>query len=111
MDGLELMETKVDSAPDSQEMIDEMWAEFDGQAEKMRITHRDFMPGNWDLDDEYDQITFLSGGYEKDYSGMNNDWRTRKTIEEFEYWIEDVVGERRIREGKFKMYKGQVKKW
>jgi hypothetical protein len=35
----------------------------------------------------------------------------RKTIEELEYWIEDVVGERRIREGKFKMYKGQVKKW
>jgi hypothetical protein len=42
MDGLELMETKVDSAPDSQEMVEEMWAEFDGAAEKMRISHRDY---------------------------------------------------------------------
>jgi len=30
---------------------------------------------------------------------------------EFEYWIENVIGEKRIREQKVKMYKGQVKKW
>lgn len=35
----------------------------------------------------------------------------KNTCIEFEYWIEEVIGERRIREEKFKMYKGQVKKW
>ena len=35
----------------------------------------------------------------------------RQVCTELEYWIEDVIGEKRIREGKFKMYKGQVKKW
>ena len=30
---------------------------------------------------------------------------------ELEYWIEEVIGEKRIREKKFPMYKGQVKKW
>lgn len=53
----------------------------------------------------------MSGGYEKDYSGIANDWRSRSTLMELEYWIEDVLGEERIRTKKFKMYKGQVKKW
>ena len=56
-------------------------------------------------------MTFLCGGYEKDYSGISNDWRSRKTMEGFEYWIEDVFGKTRIEEKKMKMYKGQVKKW
>ena len=56
-------------------------------------------------------MTFLSGGYDRDYSGIANDWRSRSTLMEFEYWIEEVIGEKRIREKKFKMYKGQVKKW
>lgn len=77
----------------------------------MRLTTRDFAPAHWDLDDEYNQVTFLVGGYDKDYSGISNDWRMRQICTELEYWIEDVVGAKRIREGKFKMYKGQVKKW
>ena len=62
-------------------------------------------------DEEYDQVTFLVGGYEKDYSGIANDWRLRKTLEECEYLIEDVLGKERIEKKTFKMYKGNVKKW
>ena len=100
-----------DAAPDSEELKEEMWAEFEGAQERMRLPCRDFAPAHWDLDEEYNQVTFLVGGYDKDYSGISNDWRMRQICTEFEYWIENVIGEKRIREGKFKMYKGQVKKW
>ena len=30
---------------------------------------------------------------------------------ELEYWIEEVIGEKQIREGKAHFYKGTVKKW
>ena len=53
-DDLKLMEEK-DSAPDSDEMIAEMWADFEGTAERTRLMARDFAPAHWDLDDEYDQ--------------------------------------------------------
>ena len=109
-DDLKLAEER-DAAPDSEEMIAEMWAKFEGTGEKTRIMSRDYATGHWDLDEEYDQQTFLVGGYEKDYSGISNDWRMRQICTEFEYWIEEVLGEKRIREKKFKMYKGQVKKW
>jgi len=96
-DDLKLMEEK-DSAPDSDEMIAEMWADFEGTAERTRLMARDFAPAHWDLEDEYDQQTFLVGGYEKDYSGISNDWKMRQVCAEFEYWIEEVIGEKRIRE-------------
>ena len=111
MDHLKLSEEKVDSAQDSPEMIEEMWAEFEGNAEMMRDTRNNFAQGHWDLDEEYNQVTFLVGGYEKDYSGIGNDWRMRKTLEECEYLIEDVLGKDRIENKRFKMYKGNVKKW
>ena len=53
MDDLKLMEEK-DSAPDSDEMISEMWADFDGAVERMRLINRDIAPGHNNLDDEYD---------------------------------------------------------
>ena len=56
-------------------------------------------------------MTFLVGGYDKDYSGIANDWRMRQLVMEYEYWIEEVIGAKRIREGKVPMYKGTVKKW
>ena len=71
MDHLKLSEEKVDSAQDSPEMIEEMWAEFEGNAEMMRDTRNNFAQGHWDLDEEYNQVTFLVGGYEKDYSGRD----------------------------------------
>jgi len=65
------------SAPDSDEMVQEMWAEFEGAAERARLTARDFAPGHGDLDEEYNQVTYLVGGYEKDYTGLANDARSR----------------------------------
>jgi len=35
----------------------------------------------------------------------------RQLVMEYEYWIEEVIGAKRIREGKVPMYKGTVKKW
>jgi len=96
LDHLKLMEEKVGMDNDDPEMIEEMWAEFDGAAEEARLTSRDFAMGNWDLDEEYNQVTFLVGGYEKDYTGLANDWRSRRTCEEFERLIEDVYGKKRI---------------
>ena len=66
---------------------------------------------HWELDDDYNQSNFLVGGYEKEYSGIANDWKSRATLEECEYHIEQVLGKERIETGKFKMYKGHVKKW
>ena len=51
------------------------------------------------------------GGYDRDYSGMANDWQSRATVVELEGLIEDVIAKDRLEEKKFKMYKGQVKKW
>lgn len=77
----------------------------------MRILTRDYTHNHWDLDEEYNQVTFMVGGYDKDYSGISNDWRMRQLVTEYEYWIEEVIGAKRIQEKKFKMYKGTVKKW
>ena len=55
----------------------DVWAEQEADQEKMRIMTRDYTHNHWDLDEEYDQVTFLVGGYDKDYSGISNDWRMR----------------------------------
>ena len=90
---------------------EDIWAEQEADADVMRVLTRDFTHSHWDLDEEYDQVTFMVGGYDKDYSGISNDARMRQICTEYEYWIEEVIGEKRIREQKFKMYKGTVKKW
>jgi|EP00353_Schmidingerella_taraikaensis_P011012 hypothetical protein len=110
LEGLELTEPEG-TAGDSQDNLNEIWAEQEAEADKIRLMTRDYAQGHWDLDEEYDQVTFIVGGYDKDYSGISNDWRMRQLVTEYEYWIEDVIGEKRIREQKFKMYKGTVKKW
>ena len=96
---------------ESPERIEAIWAEQEQDQEVMRLTCRDYTHSHWDLNDEYNQVTFLAGGYDKDYSGISNDWRSRQTLVELEYWIEEVAGAQRIAEQKFKMYKGTVKKW
>ena len=53
MSDLRLMEEK-EGDPDSDEMVSELWAEFEGASERMRLLSRDFAPGHWDLDEEYD---------------------------------------------------------
>lgn len=49
-----MMEEK-DCAPDADEMVAEMWEEFEGASERARIMSRDFAPAHWDLDEEYNQ--------------------------------------------------------
>lgn len=49
-DDLKLSEEK-DCAPDSDEMISELWEEFEGKAERMRLMSRDYAMGHWDLDE------------------------------------------------------------
>ncbi len=44
-------------------------------------------------------------------TGFLNEPRTREIFVELEMWIEDVLGEKQIREGKAHFYKGTVKKW
>lgn len=83
-----------------------MWSYFEGMQSHIAQTNRDEAPYHFNLDDDYNQVNHLIGGYDKDYSGMANDWRSRKTVEELEYMIEEVLGKDRIEGQKFKMYKG-----
>ena len=81
---------------ESEEMISAMWAEFEEASENARITHRDWAPGHYDLEDDYNQTHFLVGGYDRDYSGMGNDWRSRATVVELEGMIEDEIAKERL---------------
>ena len=97
--------------PNSEEMIAAIWAEQEAAGERARKTHSEWAPGMYDLEDDYNQTNFLTGGYDRDYSGMSNDWKSKQTVVELEGLIEDVIAKDRLEEKKFKMYKGQVKKW
>lgn len=44
-------------------------------------------------------------------SGFLNEPKMRQMFAEMEMWIEEIQGERQIREGKVQFYKGTVKKW
>jgi len=43
--------------------------------------------------------------------GVEGDARIRQVVVELEMWVEDVIGQKQIREKKVDMYKGTVKKW
>ena len=58
------------------------------------------------MEDDYNHTNFMTGLYDRDYSGMSNDWRSRATVVELEGMIEDDIAKRRLEEKKFKMYKG-----
>jgi hypothetical protein len=40
-----------------------------------------------------------------------NEPRTREIFVELEYWIEDLIGAKQIRDKKIDFYKGTPKKW
>lgn len=42
---------------------------------------------------------------------MENQPRIKEMFVDLEYWVEDVIGAKRIAEGKVKAYKGTPKKW
>ena len=44
-------------------------------------------------------------------TGFENNPRMKEMFVDMEYWIEDVVGAKRILEGEVPAYKGTPKKW
>ena len=67
----------ANASPDNEEMIAAIWAEQEAGAERARKTREEWAPGMYDFEDDYNQTNFLTGGYDRDYSGMSNDWRSR----------------------------------
>ena len=62
-----------------------------------------------DINHEYDVVN--TQFWDREYSGIDSDARSKNTIVELEYLIEREFGAKRIADGKMKMYKGTVKKW
>ena len=62
-----------------------------------------------DQDHEYNVVNHLY--YDRDYTGLESDARSKTCMVELEYLIEEKIGAKRIADGKMKMYKGTVKKW
>lgn len=44
-------------------------------------------------------------------TGFENNPRMKEMFVDLEYWVEDVIGAKRILEGEVKAYKGTPKKW
>ena len=76
MDHLEI-HPLADCSHDNEEMIAAIWAEQEGAADRKKKTFQQWAPGNYDLEDDYNQTQFLTGGYDRDYSGISNDWRMK----------------------------------
>jgi hypothetical protein len=56
------------------------------------------------LDDDYNQLQIdyaLRG-----FSGFENDAKPKQIFVELEYWIENIIGAKQIREKEIKFYKG-----
>jgi hypothetical protein len=75
----------------------------------MRILRRDFAPGQNDYDDDYNQTHAVFNN--RTVGGMENQPKMKEMFVDLEYWVEDVVGAKRIAEGKVNAYKGTPKKW
>lgn len=74
--------------------------------DRLRI---EFAPGQMDFDDTYNQQNMIWNN--RTVTGFDNNPRMKEMFVEMEYWIEDVIGAKRIAEGSVKAYKGTPKKW
>ena len=95
----------------SDEMRDELWKFFDAQPEEMEKHHEDFggATAKVEYDEDYNPQHMIY--HNRGLTGFENNARAKTTFVELEYWIEDVVGKKRIKEMQVKPYKGQPKKW
>merc|ERR1712178_305779 len=93
----------------SDEMKKELFAAFDAQQDEMEKLRSDFAPGQHDYDDDYDQWNMVWN--HRGATGFENNPRMKEMFVDMEYWIEDVVGAKRILEGEVQAYKGTPKKW
>ena len=93
----------------SDEMKNELWAAFGNQEDEMKSLRLDFAPGQQDYDDDYNQLNIMWNN--RTLTGMDNDPRMKEMFVELEYWVEDVIGAKRVLESGVNTYKGQPKKW
>lgn len=93
----------------SEDMANELWASFESQQEQMERLRIEFAPGQQDYDDDYNQQNLIWNN--RTVTGFDNNPRMKEMFVEMEYWIEDVIGAKRVAEGSVKAYKGQPKKW
>lgn len=104
------LQLSTDHPPlDSEEMVKELWDSFEDQNEQMRLLQVNYSPYVVPYAQDYDQVQLQ--WRDRGANGMLNDARTREIFVELEYWIEDVIGAKQIREKKKDFYKGQPKKW
>ena len=75
----------------------------------MKALRDDFAPGQGDFDDDYNQINMSWNN--RGVTGMENCPRMKEMFVEMEYWIEEVIGKKRITEKVTHTYKGTPKKW
>lgn len=75
----------------------------------MHQLKRDYSPYIPDYEHEYNQVQIQ--WRDRGATGFMNEPRTREIFVELEYWIEDVIGAKQIREKKKDFYKGTPKKW
>lgn len=86
--------------------LHEAFAEAPAQNKSISANYSDYFG---DLEAEYKQINVQ--WRDRGATGFLNEARTREIFVELEMWIEDILGEKQIREGTCNFYKGTTKKW
>ena len=96
-------------ALDSEEMVSELWKDFAaGPAILKDLHHNESMYfGDYSMEYKQVQIQWRDRGA----TGFLNEPRTREIFVELEYWIEDLIGAKQIKDKKIDFYKGTPKKW
>lgn len=97
------------SSLDSPEKLAELSAAFAAAPAQMQSIASNYSDYHGDLNAEYNHVYVQ--WRDRGATGFLNEPRTREIFVELEHWIENVIGEQQIREGKVHMYKGTTKKW
>ena len=96
-------------APDSEEAVKALWDSFERGPENLKHIIENVSPYLGDLDNDYHPVYVDYNP--RGFSGFENDARSKQIFVELEYWIENIIGAKQIKEKKIQMYKGTVKKW
>lgn len=99
-----------DNVPmDDPSKLESLWAEFENQKNVLRDDARDYSDYFGDYAHEYNPVQVQ--WRERGATGFLSDAKTRQIFADFEYWIEDVIGAKQIKEKKVHFYSGTPKKW
>ena len=110
-DDLTIDEEKFDGkGPDHPDRLAELQSAFEHSAIQEQHDALHYSDYHGDYDHEYNVVNVT---WDKDlgFAGFYNDPRSKQMFAEMEMWIEEIQGERQIRENKVQFYKGTVKKW